>query len=159
MEAKVTAAEPFVREPAAGSTLDVLGVTHIYKATGAETAGAFSLWEAVVPPGAGAPPHTHAREDESFYVLSGELLIDLEDEPAPRRVAPGGFFFGARGRRHAFRNVGDEPARVLILSTPSSGLDQMFAELEAATAAGMPEFGKLVAIGGKYGVTIEPPTA
>jgi uncharacterized cupin superfamily protein len=29
------------------------------------------LWEAVVPPGAGAPPHTHTREDEAFYVLSG----------------------------------------------------------------------------------------
>jgi quercetin dioxygenase-like cupin family protein len=159
MDAKVSAAEPFVREPAAGSTLDVLGVTHIYKATGAETAGSFSLWEAVVPPGAGAPPHTHAHEDEAFYVLSGELIIEFEDEPAPHRVAPGGFFFGARGRRHTFRNVGDKPARVLILSAPSCGLDQMFAELEAATAAGMPEFGKLVAIAGKYGVIIEPPIA
>ena len=49
----------FVREPAAGSTLDVLGVTHIYKATAVETGGSFSLWEAVVPPGKGAPPHTH----------------------------------------------------------------------------------------------------
>jgi hypothetical protein len=48
---------------------------------------------------------------------------------------------------------------VLILSAPSCGLDQMFAELDAATAAGLPEFGKLVAIAGKYGVTIEPPTA
>ena len=54
MDAKVAAAEPFVREPTAGSTLNVLGITHIYKATGAETAGSFSLWEAVVPPGAGA---------------------------------------------------------------------------------------------------------
>lgn len=159
MDAKAVAAEPFVREPAAGSTINVLGVTHIYKATGAETAGSFSLWEAVVPPGAGPPPHTHDREDEAFYVLSGELMMEFEGEPAPHRVGPGGFFFGARGRRHTFRNVGDKPARVLILSAPSCGLDQMFAELEAATAAGMPEFGKLVAIAGKYGVTIEPPTA
>ena len=159
MDVKVVAAEPFVREPAAGSMLNVLGVTHIYKATGAETAGSFSLWEAVVPPGAGPPPHTHAREDEAFYVLSGELMFEFEDGPAPHRVVPGGFFFGARGRRHTFRNVGDKPARVLILSAPSCGLDQMFAELDAATAAGMPEFGKLAAIAGKYGVTIEPPAA
>jgi quercetin dioxygenase-like cupin family protein len=159
MDAKVTAAEPFVREPAAGSTLNVLGVTHIYKATGAETAGSFSLWEAVVPPGAGAPPHTHAREDEAFYVISGELVIEFEGEPAPHRLASGGFFFGARGRRHAIRNIGDKPARVLILCAPSCGLDQMFAELDAATAAGMPEMGRLVAIAAKYGVTIEPPTA
>src|SRR3954463_15238833 len=118
MGAKFTAAEPFVREPAAGSTLNVLGVTHIYKATGAETAGSFSLWEAVVPAGAGTPPHTHAREDEAFYVLSGELVIECEGESAPHRVGPGGFFFGARGRRHAIRNIGDKPVRALILCAP-----------------------------------------
>lgn len=159
MNAKVTAADPFVREPAAGSTLNVLGLTHIYKATDTETAGSFSLWEAVVPPGAGAPPHTHAREDEAFYVLSGELVVEFEGGSAPRRVAPGGFFFGARGRRHAFRNVGDKPARVLILCAPSCGLDRMFAELDAATAVGTTEMGKLVAIAAKYGVTIEPPAS
>ncbi len=159
MDARVAAAAPFVRGPGTGSTLNVLGVTHIYKATAADTAGSFSLWEAVVPPGAGAPPHTHEREDESFYVLSGELLIELEGEPAPHRVGPGGFFFGARRRRHAFRNVSDQPARVLILSAPSRGLDQMFAELEAATAGGMPGLETLAAIAARYGVTIEPPAA
>lgn len=30
MDAKAAAAEAFVREPAAGSTLNVLGITHIY---------------------------------------------------------------------------------------------------------------------------------
>jgi quercetin dioxygenase-like cupin family protein len=157
MDEKRTATTSFFGEPAAGSTLDVLGITHIYKATGAETAGAFSLWESVLPPGTGAPPHTHTREDEAFYVLGGELLIELEGEPAPRRIAPGGFFFGARGQRHAVRNAGDQPARVLVLSVPSCGLDEMFAELAAATAAGQRDHGKLVAIAAKYGVAIEPP--
>jgi quercetin dioxygenase-like cupin family protein len=159
MDAKASATAPFVRGPAAGATLDVLGITHIYKATAAETAGSFSLWEAIVPPGAGAPPHRHELENEAFYVLSGELLTEFEGEPGPHCVGPGGFFFGARHRRHAFRNVGDQPARVLILSAPSCGLDRMFAELEAATAAGMSEIGKLAAITAKYGVTIEPPAA
>ena len=158
MDTTLAATAPFVRDPGAGSTLNVLGVTHIYKATAAETGGSFSLWEAVFPPGAGAPPHTHTREDEAFYVLSGELVFEFEGEPAPRRVGPGGFFFGARDRRHAVRNVSDQPARVLILSAPSCGLDQMFAELDAATAAGIPESGKLAAITAKYGVILEPPT-
>src|SRR4051812_18388604 len=157
MDAKVTAAEPFVREPAAGSTLDVLGVTHIYKATGAETAGSFSLLEAVVPPGAGAPPHTHAHEDEAFYVLSGELGVEFKGKPAPPRFAPGVSFSAPPGRPHALPNVGDKPARVLVLCAPSCGLDRMFGDLAAPTASGMPEFGKLAAIAAKYGVTIEPP--
>ena len=159
MNANRAATTPFVREPGAGSTLDVLGVTHIYKATAAETGGLFSLWESVVPPGGGAPPHTHAREDESFYVLSGELLVEFEGEPAPHRVSAGSFIFGARGRRHGYRNVSGEPARILVLSVPSVGLDRMFAELDAATAAGRPEMAELAAITAKYGVTLEPATA
>lgn len=150
---------PFVRDPGAGSTTNVLGVIHTYKATATETGGSFSLWEAEVPPGAGPPPHTHTREDEAFYVMSGELVIEYEGDSAPHRVGPGGFFFGARNRRHAFHNPGDQPARVLILSAPSVGLDQMFAELEAATTGGMPDFAKLAAITAKFGVTIEPPPA
>lgn len=159
MDVKVAATEPFVREPAAGSTLNVLGATHIYKATGAETAGSFSLWEAVFPPGTGAPPHTHAHEDESLLCAERRTRHRIRRRVRAARVAPGGFFFGTRGQRHAIRNVGDKPARVLILCAPSCGLDQMFAELDAATAAGMPEMGKLVAIAAKYGVTIEPPVA
>jgi quercetin dioxygenase-like cupin family protein len=159
MTTNVAAGEPFVQAPSAGLTLNVLGVSHIYKATGAQTAGSFSLWEAVFPPGAGVPPHTHDREDEAFYVLSGELLIEFEGEPASHRVGPGGFFFGARRRRHAIRNASNQPARVLVLSAPSCGLDQMFAELDAATAAGMPEMVELATITAKYGVTIEPPAS
>lgn len=148
----VTAFNPFVRAPSAGSTLNVLGVTHIYKATDAETGGSFSLWEAVFPPGAGAPPHTHTREDEAFYILSGELQIEFEGES--HRVGPGGFFFGARHRRHAVRNAGDQPAHALILSAPSVGLDRMFAELDAATANGMPDMGTVAAITARYGVVL-----
>jgi quercetin dioxygenase-like cupin family protein len=157
MDTNVTTNEPFVREPGAGRTLNVLGVTHIYKAMGADTAGSFSLWEDVVPPGAGAPLHTHEREDEAFYVLSGELMMEFEGEPVPHRIGPGGFFYGARHRRHGYRNVSDQPARVLVLCTPSCGLDQMFAELDAAAAGGMPGMAKVAAITAKYGVTIEPP--
>jgi quercetin dioxygenase-like cupin family protein len=156
MNAKVTGNVPFIREPAAGSTLNVLGITHIYKATAVETGGSFSLWEAVFPPGAGAPPHTHSREDEAFYVLEGEIVIEFAGEAAPRRIGTGGFFFGARGGRHAVRNLAEKPARVLILSAPSVGLDQMFGELDEASAAGMPDFVKIIGICARYGVTIEP---
>jgi quercetin dioxygenase-like cupin family protein len=155
METKITPVQPFVRKPATGSTLRVLDVTHIYKAVSSDTAGTFSLWETLVPPGAGAPPHTHQREDESFYMLSGELLFQLEGETTPCRLECGAFCFGARGRRHGFCNVSDQPARVLVLSTPSCGLDEMFAELAAATADGAPGLEKLAAITEKYGVTLD----
>lgn len=39
MDTKVEQIQSFVRDPAAGSTVNVLGVTHVYKATAAETGG------------------------------------------------------------------------------------------------------------------------
>jgi hypothetical protein len=48
---------------------------------------------------------------------------------------------------------------MLVLCAPSCGLDQMFVELDAVGAGGMPNFDKLAAIAAKFGVVIEPPTA
>jgi quercetin dioxygenase-like cupin family protein len=32
-------------------------------------------------PGSGVPPHTHTHEDEAFYVLAGEIILDSADRP------------------------------------------------------------------------------
>ncbi len=156
MESKVAAPQPFVRAPAAGSTLNVLGVTHIYKATAAETGGSFSLWEAVFPPGKGAPPHTHGREDEAFYVLSGELVIELGDKPASHRLR--GWLSSLVRAAGAMLSATSVMSRPVCLSSarPGCGLDQMFSELDEATARGMPDFATLTAICARYGVAIEP---
>lgn len=149
------------RAPGAGPTLEVLGVTHIYKVLAAESGNAFSLWEAIVPPGAGAPPHTHSHEDESFYVLSGEVMVEMEGEPEPIRVAAGGFVYGPRGRRHAYRNASNQEARLLVIASPGAGLDDMFRAIDAAgkTAKGMPPLDRIAAIAGQHGVGIQPPVA
>jgi hypothetical protein len=52
---------PIFRVPADGLTLDVLGVTHSYKVMASDTGRQFSVWESIVPPGRGAPSHTHTR--------------------------------------------------------------------------------------------------
>ena len=147
----------FFRQPGEGTTLNVLGVTHVYKAMSVETGGAFSIWEGVIPPGHGAPPHTHWREDEAFYVLSGELTIELEGVPQPVRVGPGGFFFGRRGRRHGFRNMTYQDARALILCSPGAGLDAMFTEFDEVSAQGVPPMETIVAIARRADVVIAPP--
>lgn len=157
MAANVTAAVPLVREPGAGSILNILGSTHIYKATAAETGGSFSLWELIIPPGDGPPPHTHHREDEAFFVLSGELVFELEGDSGPQRIGAGGFIFGPRDHRHAFRNVGDQAAHLLVLTAPSVGIDQMFADLDAVTKRGIRDMKEIADICANYGVTIAPP--
>jgi quercetin dioxygenase-like cupin family protein len=39
----------------------------------ADTGRAYCLVEASLAPGMGVPRHTHTREDETYYVTSGEL--------------------------------------------------------------------------------------
>jgi quercetin dioxygenase-like cupin family protein len=155
----VTELSPLSRAPGTGPTIDVLGVAHVYKAMADDTGNQFSLWESIVPPGAGAPPHTHTREDEAFYVLSGEVLVELEGAAEPLRLGPGGFLFAPRNRRHGYRNAGTVEARVLVLAVPGAGLDHMFAAFDAASkrAAGMPNLDTIAAIAAQHGVVIHPP--
>ena len=66
-------------EPArVGMTIPLGPGSHLtLKAVGEDTEQAFALMEYVLAPGGGAGLHTHSREDESFYVLAGELAVQL----------------------------------------------------------------------------------
>ena len=47
---------------------------------GPVTGGGYSLHEGILEPGQGLPLHTHTREDETMYLLSGELDVTLGDK-------------------------------------------------------------------------------
>ena len=59
--------------PDEGRMLWVVGELLTLKVVGSNTHGTFALIEEVTPPQGGPPPHMHTREDETFYVLEGEL--------------------------------------------------------------------------------------
>lgn len=94
------------------------GGAFTWKATAAETGGAFILMEDLIEGGKVTPFHVHPDQDEAIYVLEGELLVDVEGDQ--QRVGPGGFFFTPRGVAHAFMITSDS-ARVLALQTPGTG--------------------------------------
>jgi quercetin dioxygenase-like cupin family protein len=151
---------PIVRERGEGPRHNVLGATHLYKALAAETGYGLSVFEATVPPGVGAPPHTHAHEDEAFYLIEGEMTFEIEGRSLPLQLAAGGFAFAPRGSRHAFRNETDADAKMLVLSLPGTGLEQMFGAFDDAvrqSGGAMPPVDKIVAIAARNGVTIETP--
>ena len=88
------------------------------KATVEETEGAFVLFEDRMVRGKTTPLHVHPREDETFIILEGEILVHVEG--TEHRVGPGGVAVVPRGARHAFLVI-SEVARVLMLVTPGSG--------------------------------------
>ena len=154
---------PIINIPPQGRTIAVVGDVYRFLATGEDTDGKYALWEAIVPPGGGPPPHVHSREEEGFYILEGEITFQIGDK---RLVAgPGVFANMPVGTPHSFKNESSRSARMLISVAPA-GLERMFFEFgvplaEGATTALPPtreEIEKLLAVAPKYGIEINLPT-
>lgn len=121
-----TSAMSVVRRPEEGRPIpNPIADDVIIKLTRDETGGALSMFESTPGPGAGPPMHVHANEDEVLYVVEGSICFKLGDEI--RETPAGGFAFIPRGLRHAWQNVGSEPARVMFCFTPASpGMERFF---------------------------------
>ena len=98
----------------------------IWKVTGADTQGVLDVGEMVVDPGIAVPEHIHHGNDETFYVLEGQLRLTVAGEEHNLRSA--GFVFVPRGVRHHWLNSGQERACILLTFTPG-GMDRFFVEL------------------------------
>ena len=150
-----------LKKPPDGRVVAVVGDRYRFLATGADTNGTYALWEAIVPPGGGPPPHIHSREEEGFYILEGEITIQVGEE---RFKAQAGTFANMPvGSLHAFANETDKPAKMLISIAPA-GLENMFFEvgrtLEAGESPAPPthaEIEKLLELAPKYGLEIRLP--
>ena len=111
---------PYVLGPGEGEARwGVDGALTAVKATGEQTGGRLAVIEDLAPRGEGTPLHAHREDDESFYVLEGELTFWLGDGP-PVRAVPGSFVHVPGGVAHAFR-VDSETARYLMVTTPRHG--------------------------------------
>jgi mannose-6-phosphate isomerase-like protein (cupin superfamily) len=97
----MTVTQAVFRMSAEGRTIAVVGDVYRFPATGEVTNGKYALWEAIVPPGGGPPPHVHSREEEGFYLLEGEITFTIGDK---RLVASAGMFANMPvGTTHSFR--------------------------------------------------------
>lgn len=97
-----------------GETFWGFGSLITLKASAEQTGGRFSLIEMLSPGGVATPLHVHREDDETFYVLEGELTFYLEDgQPIP--ASAGSFVHVPGGIVHAFQ-VDSESARYLIIT-------------------------------------------
>jgi quercetin dioxygenase-like cupin family protein len=154
--------QPTLRPLGKGRTVAVVGDVYRFLATGEDTDGRYALWEAIVPPGGGPPPHVHSREEEGFFILEGEITLTVNGE---RIVAKAGTFANMPvGTPHSFKNESSKPAKMLISVVPA-GLEKMFFESgvplpEGSTTALPPtkeEIEKLLAVAPRYGIEIKLP--
>jgi mannose-6-phosphate isomerase-like protein (cupin superfamily) len=120
----------------------------VVKVSADTTGGAFTIFEESNP--VDTPLHIHDNEDELFYVLEGEHLIQVGQREF--RVGPGGLVFAPRGVPHAQRRVVPRTGRLLVLTSPA-GFEGFFRELAEADPAGAIGREAYASASAKYGIT------
>ena len=100
----------------------IVGDTYTVLLSGENTAGRFCLIDMLVPPGGGPGPHRHDFE-EAFTILEGEIELTFRGQ---KTTAQAGTTVNIPANApHAFRNVSDQPARLLCTCSPA-GQDEFF---------------------------------
>ena len=116
----------FAKGPGEGETVDIWGSIYRFKALGEQTGNAYTLVEVHGRSGFETPLHSHANEEEGFYVVEGDITLLLGEDRV--RASAGAFGFAPRETAHGFRF--DSDAKILLLLSPgASGHEGMFRDV------------------------------
>lgn len=133
-----------------------------FLATGADTGGQFALMEQVARKGSVPPRHIHHREDETFYVVEGEMTFFVGEETI--KATPGTMVFAPRDVAHSF-TIDSDQVRILVMVAPA-GAEGFFKECSVpAPLMTLPppaetpysEIQKMMALAPSYGFEFVPP--
>jgi quercetin dioxygenase-like cupin family protein len=105
----------------------------IFKVTGEDTGGALDYFIVEVAPRGGPPLHVHYKQEETIHVLKGRFKVRIGDEVF--HLEEGGFAYLPSKVPHAFLNLTDDPAEVIIVYTPGGG-HKFYEELGPVSRSG-----------------------
>lgn len=149
-----TPLKAIVVPPEAGQSHTAFGDTVLVKLSKAQTGGALAAMISTAPPAHGPPLHRHGREDELFYVLEGRLGFFADG--AWTEGGPGTIAFLPKGQAHTFRNIGEAPSKMLIITLPS-GFETFFAHCADVFAASTPpDMAQITKIATEHGIEFLP---
>lgn len=126
----------------------------IFKVTGDQTRGLLDYFIVEVAPHGGPPLHVHHKQEEAIHVVKGRFKVRIgEDE---FELEDGGFAYLPSGEPHAFLNLTDEPAELIVVYTPGGG-HRFYEELGPATRAANPDRAEIAAIFERHGMSLLGP--
>lgn len=117
----------YKRSPALRNSSWYKGILNSLMAGPADNNGVFDLLMVRMRRGTEPPPHVHSREDELFYIFSGEMRVFVDGEVFT--VNPGEFMFLPRQKPHAFRAISEE-IHFMAFLTPG-GFHDAIAKMQA----------------------------
>ena len=101
------------------------------KLSGADTDGRLFVCE-IIGSGFGPPRHLHYDQDEWFYVVEGEFVIEVGQERFDMK--PGDSLLAPRQAPHVWAYVGDTTGRMLIAFMPAGKMEAFFREVTKENA-------------------------
>jgi len=139
-----------IAAPGKSKVFDAFGDKMTVLLSGADTAGQLTMCIDETPPKGGPPPHYHLHEEEWFFPLEGEVEFFIAGKW--QAVAVGTAVFVPRGMVHTFRNVGSEPLKMLVQTTPA-GFETYFARCaEEFARPGAPDMERIMEISAEHGI-------
>lgn len=127
-----TLTQPTISAPDTQRTVRFLGGLIRILASAEHTGSTFALLEHTGPRGYGAPLHSHTHDEETFFVLDGQLRVRVGE--LDQRIDPGAVAILPRQVPHGFI-VTSAHARFLTLHTPAGYFDAFLTATAMPTTA------------------------
>jgi quercetin dioxygenase-like cupin family protein len=109
-----------------------LGVSSIaFKVTPQDSDGTLVI-ENVFHARGGPPRHVHHDQDEWFYALEGEFVLEVGTESF--RLRPGDAILAPRNVPHVWAHVGQSRGRILVAFFPAGKMEAFFREVTRGNA-------------------------
>ncbi len=148
--------EPVLSSPNLNNSYWYIGHLLSIVISNKQTNGAFSLIHGYEIQGLEPPPHTHTKEDESFYLLSGEIEFTVGEKLFNAKA--GDWVFLPRNIQHSFQ-VKSEKSEVLIHLSPG-GFEDYFIEMSEPAKEmviphrpeGPPDVQKIIETASRFGI-------
>ena len=123
------------------------------KVSALDTGGALSVAEITSLQKGGPARHLHHEQDEWFYVVEGEHVIEVGEERY--EVGPGDSLLGPRKVAHAWAHVGEGTGRMVAALQPAGEIEAFFEDL--AKLGRTPEREELSRVFSSHGMELVGP--
>ena len=115
------------RQDREDGALSIMGGRFDLKVSGKDTGGDLCVFDTVRSSKGGPPLHRHYSQDEWFYIIRGEFLVQVGDDLI--RLKPGDSAFAPRRIPHSFAMTSDGEGQMLVLFQPAGSMEAFFREM------------------------------
>lgn len=105
----------------------IMGGRFDLKVSAKDTGGELCIYDTTRQSKGGPALHVHHSQDEWFYVIRGEFIVQVAGRTV--RLHPGDTAFAPRNQPHAFAMVSEGEGQMLVLFQPAGTMEDFFHEI------------------------------